>query len=110
MLLRFQRVNLLFLFADAGDGVLLHLPARLAGVRLLAQPGELLIELPEPLARMRVVLLEQRLALDLQLQNAPFDLIDLHGKRIELHAQSRRRFIDQIDGLIGQKPVGDVAV
>ena len=72
--------------------------------------GELRFDLSKPLARMRVGFLEQRLALDFQLHDAAFDLVDFHGQRIELHAQRRRRFVDQVDGLVGQEAVGDVAM
>ena len=59
---------------------------------------------------MRVGFFEQSLPLDLQLQNAPFDLVDLYGKGIELHAQSRCCFVHQINGLVREKTVGDVTL
>ena len=34
------------------------------------------------------VSLQQRLALDFQLQDAPLDFVDFHGQRIDLHAQA----------------------
>ena len=56
------------------------------------------------------VLLLQRLALDLQLHDAPVELVELLGLGIDLHAQPRRRLVDQVDRLVGQEAVGDVAV
>jgi len=110
LLFRLQRIDLLFLLANRGDGVFFHLPASLAGVSLFTQFGELLIELHQAFARMFVGLLEQCLPFDFELHDAPLDLVDLDRQRIQLHAQRRRRFIDQVDRLIGQEAVGDVAV
>ncbi len=59
---------------------------------------------------MRVSLLEQGLALDFQLHDAPLDFVDFHGQRIHLHAQRRGGFVHQVDGLVGQEAVGDVAM
>ncbi len=64
----------------------------------------------EPLDRRLVRLLAQRLALDLELHDAPLDLVELDRHRVDLHAQLRRGLVDEIDGLVGQEPVGDVAV
>ena len=102
--------DLLFQVADLGDGVLLHLPLRLARARFLAQSGQLDFELLQPLLRMRVGFVQQRLALDFQMQDAPLDFINFDGQRIQLHAQARGGFVDQVDGLVRKKPVGDVAV
>ena len=57
-----------------------------------------------------VGLLLQRLALDLELDDAPVELVELLGLGIDLHAQPRRRLVDQVDRLVGQEAVGDVAV
>ena len=38
------------------------------------------------------------------------DLVDLRRHRVDLHAQACRRLVDQIDRLVGQEPIGDVAV
>ena len=90
--------------------VFLHLPLRLARAGFLAQPGQLDFELLQPLLRVRVGFVQQRLALDFQMQNAPLDFVDFDGQRIELHAQAGGGFVDQVDGLVRKKPVGDVAV
>ena len=36
--------------------------------------------------------------------------VELRRHRVDLHAQPRGRLVDQVDGLVGQEPVGDVAV
>jgi hypothetical protein len=76
----------------------------------LLELGELALELLEALARGRIGLLLQGFALDLQLNDAPIELIELLGLGVDLHAQPRGRLVHQIDGLVGQKAVGDVAV
>ena len=38
------------------------------------------------------------------------ELVELLGLGIDLHAQARRRLVHQVDGLVGQEAVGDVAV
>ena len=52
----------------------------------------------------------QRLPLDLELNDLSFELIDLLRQRIDLDAQPRSRFVNQINGLVGQETIGDVAI
>ena len=59
---------------------------------------------------MRILFFQQRLTFNFQLHDAPLDFVNLHGQGIDLHAQARRRFVDQVDGLVRQKPVGNVTV
>ena len=59
---------------------------------------------------MRVGLFQQRLALDFELQDAALDFVNLDGHGIDLHAEAGGCFIDQVDGLVGQKAVRNVAV
>ena len=80
------------------------------GAALFLQVGELLLELAEPLLRRLVAFLAQRLTLDLELHDAALELVELRRHRVDLHAQLRRRLVDQIDGLVGQESIGDVAV
>ena len=96
--------------ADRADRLLLRfpMPTHLGGVRL--QRGEVLVERGEPFLRRRVGLLFQRDVLDLELADAAFDDIDLGGHRVDLDAQLRRRFVHEVDGLVGQEAIGEVAV
>ena len=72
--------------------------------------AQLFFDLCPAFLRMRVGLFQQRLPLDFQLHDAPLDLVDFHGQRIDLHAQACGGFVDQVDRLVRQKAVGDVAV
>ena len=58
----------------------------------------------------RVVLALDGLALNLQLAQASRNLVQFFGPRIALHTQFGSRFVHQVDGLVGQETVGDVAV
>ena len=51
----------------------------------------------------------QGLALDLQPGDAPLQFIQLLGLGIHLDAQLGGRFVDEVDGLVGQEALGDVA-
>src|SRR2546422_1650544 len=111
-LLRFRTQLLHFglLRLDLLDRVLLRLPLRLHGVRLLAQLRELLLDLGAALFGGLVLLLRQRLTLDLELHDLALDFVDLLRQRIDGDAEPRRGLVDQVDGFVGQEAVGDVAV
>ena len=96
--------------ADRLDRALLGLPALLHRARLLGDLGELLLERLEARLRGVVLLLAERLALDLELDPAPLELVELDRHRVDLHAQPRRRLVDEVDRLVRQEPLGDVAV
>src|SRR5579875_1202530 len=71
---------------------------------------ELGVELLETLLRCRIGLLLERLALDLELNDAAVELIDLLRLRLRLHAQPRGGLVHQVDRLVGEEAVGDAAV
>ena len=96
--------------ADAVDPLLLLLPVRGHRVPLFLEVGELLLEAGEAVLRRLVGLLAQRGLLDLELADAPLDLVDLDRHRVDLDPQARRALVDQVDRLVGQEPPGDVAV
>ena len=96
--------------ADGVDGLLLALPVSLHLVRLLAQVGQLALDRLAARDAGVVGVLGQRLQLDLQLLDAPLQRVDLLGHRVDLDAQARRGLVDQVDRLVGQEAVGDVAV
>ena len=105
-----QRLQLLFQGADRGNGLTLGLPVllHLRGLRL--QRHEFVVQGVEALTRRDVGLLLQGNLFDLQLQDAPLDNVDLGGQRVDLDAQLARRFVDQVDGLVGKKAIGEIAV
>ena len=92
------------------DRRLLGLPALLHRAGLLADLRELLLEGLEARLRRVVGLLAQGLALDLQLDPPPLELVQLDRHRVDLHAQPRRRLVDEVDRLVRQEALGDVAV
>ena len=106
-------VLLLDLGLHALDGVellLLNLPSRGHRAVLLVEVGELLLDRAEALLALGVLLELERLALDLELHHAALDLVELRWHRVVLDAQLRRRFIEQIDRLVRQEAVCDVAL
>ena len=58
----------------------------------------------------RVLLLAQGLALDLQLHDPAAELVQLGRHGVVLDPQPAGGLVDQVDGLVGQEAVGDVAV
>ena len=86
--LQAQRLELFLLRPRTLDGGLLLLPLRRQARALLLEVRELALEPLEPLLRRRVGLLAQRLALDLELHDAPLDLVELGRHRVDLHAQA----------------------
>ena len=72
--------------------------------------GQLALHHGEPLLGVRVALFLQRLALDLQVGGAALQLVDLGRHRVDLNAQRSRRLVDQVNRLVGQKAVADVAM
>lgn len=55
-------------------------------------------------------LLHERLFLDLQLGELTRGGVNLDRHAVEFHAQTACRLIDQVDGLVGQEAVGDIAI
>ena len=105
-----ERLDLRLGRPDRGDRGLLGLPALLERAELLLEVGELLLERRQARLRRVVGLLAQGLALDLELDAPALELVELDGHRVDLHAQARRGLVDEVDGLVGQEAVGDVAV
>ena len=55
-------------------------------------------------------LLRHRRELDLELHHAPVRLVELERRGVDLHPQARGCLVDQVDRLVRQEPVGDVAL
>ena len=45
----------------------------------------------------------------MQLHDAAVKFVEFFGFRVDLHAQAGTRFVHEVDGLVGQEAVGDVA-
>ena len=82
----------------------------LHGRRLLLQVGQLLLEILEAFPAGGVGLLLQRHLLDLELAHAPLDDVDLGRHGVDLDAQPGAGLVDEVDGLVGQEPPGDVPI
>src|SRR5579885_650743 len=77
---------------------------------LLLQAVQRLLQGRETPAGSLVLLLLQRLLLDLQLDDAPLEAIERLGLGVDLHADARGGLVDEVDRLVGQLAVGDVTV
>ena len=97
-------------FRGALDRVLLALPLLLHLARAHLQLLELAFDRLTALLRGCVLLFAQRRELDLQLHDAPIHLVDLGRQRVDLDAQLGGRLVDQVDRLVRQEAVRDVAV
>ena len=91
-------------------GGLLGLPDLFEVGELALEPGQRLLELLEALLRGLILLLLERLALHLELDDAPLEAVHLLGLGVDLHADARGRLVDQVDRLVRELAVGDVAV
>ena len=74
--------------------------------RRLLRLGQLALDRLAALLR----LLAHRGQLDLELAHAALRLVELDRRRVDLHAQARRRLVDEVDRLVGELAVRDVAV
>src|SRR5215218_1085909 len=68
--------------------------------------GKLALDGLAPLLR----LLVHRRELDLELAHAALGLVELDRRRVDLHPQTRGGLVDEVDRLVGELPVRDVAV
>ena len=60
--------------------------------------------------RRLVGFLVERLTFDLELDDAPLEAVHLLRFRVDLDTNARGRLVDQVDRLVGQLPVADVAM
>ena len=104
------RVQLLLDLGHLVELFHLALPARLELGRLLLGVRELLLELGQPLLRRLVLLLAQPFALDLELHDPATHLVELDRHARRFHPQLGGGLVDEVDRLVWQETVGDVAV
>ena len=105
-----QLVELGLQLLRVGELALLGIPARGQVGRTLLELLQLLLEVLQARLRARIGFLLQRLLLDAQPHDLAVDRVELFRLGIDLHLQPRRRLVDQVDRLVGQEAVGDVAV
>ena len=103
-------VDLLLQVGRTLGGGLLGLPDLVEVGGLALQLGDLFLEQAEAALRAFVLLAAHRLALDLQLDQPAVELVHHLGLGIDLDLDLGRRLVDQVDRLVGQEAVGDVAV
>ena len=101
-----QLVDLALDLADAVERLLLARPARGELVAALLRLGELALDRLAALLR----LLAHRGELDLELAHAALGLVELERRRVDLHPQARTRLVDEVDRLVRELAVRDVAV
>ena len=105
-----QLLDLLAQRLEPADRLALGLPLGGHRVGLRAQVRQLLAERLEALLAGRVVLLAERRLLDLELHHAARDRVELLRHRVDLGADHGARLVDEVDRLVGQEAVGDVAM
>ena len=89
---------------------LLGLPDFVEVGELALELGDVGFQIGQALLGFLVLLLLQRLALDLQLDQAALQAVEFLGLGVDLHADARRGLVHQVDRLVRQLAVGDVAV
>ena len=106
-------VQLLDLFTqllDLTDCLFFVFPLRLHGVEALAVFGKLLLQLGKARLGKLVVLVFERCLFDLHLDNLAVDDVEFGRHRVHFGADHGASLVDEVDCLIGQEPVGDIAV
>ena len=108
--LGFDRFDLGAQALHLADRVLLVLPLGFLRIEGVPKFGQLFFEIGQPLFGEFVALLLQRGLLNLQLGDAVVHLVEFGRHRIELGLDHRAGFIDEVDRLVRQEPVGDIPV
>jgi len=76
----------------------------------LGQLGDFLFDQAKSLLGSLVLFFLDRLALDLELDDATIQLVHHFRLGIDFHLDAGRSFVDQVDGLVRQEAIGDVAM
>ena len=74
------------------------------------EPRDLVFDESETFARALVLFPAHRLALDLELNQTAVELVHRFRLRVDFHADTAGGLIDQVDGFVRQKAVGDVTM
>ena len=90
--------------------IALILPFCGQAVGLLLEVGEFQFQLFQTVAARCIVLFLQGFGLDLQLQDLAVQRVEFFGLAVHFHAQTACGLVHQINRLIRQEPVGDVAM
>ena len=104
------RLQLLPQLLHLADGPLLVVPLGFLGVEVVPHVGQLPLDLGQMLPGQLVGLLFQGGLLNLVLDNLPLDDIQLGGHGVHLSADHGAGLVHQVDGLVGEEAVRDIAV
>ena len=102
--------DLLAELLDASDGVLFVFPLCLHGRERIALLGKLLAQLGKARLRQLVLLVLEGSFLHFELDDLAVYHVHFRGHRAHLRADHGARLVDEVDRLIRQEAVGDVAV
>ena len=105
--------DLVDLLADLAGGfhaAPFRLPLGLQGVPLGLQIGQFFLQCLEALLGGGVFLFFEGFALNFQLQDAALEVFQLFGHGFDFRAELGGGLVDEVDGLVGKKTIGDVAV
>ena len=72
--------------------------------------AQVFLQPDQPVARGGILLFLEGLTLDLELDDPAVQRLDFLRLAIDLHAQAAGGLVHQVDGLVGQEALGDVAV
>src|SRR5208283_2820469 len=92
------------------EPALFALPLGLQRCFALVDLRQFFFEFLQPIAGRRIRLALERLPLDLELHHPAIHFVELDRHRFLLGPQFGRRFVNQIDRLVGQEAIGDVAL
>ena len=101
------------LFLDVGGALhrgFLGFPDLVEVSELALELDDVLLEVTEALLRRLVGLGLQCLALDLELDQAPLEPVHRLGLGVDLHADPAGRLVHQVDSLVRQLPIGNIAL
>ena len=97
-------------YGDGIDGGFFILPLHSEGLGLVLQIGELAFNSFKAFLAGDILFLGEGGAFDFELQNLPVELVQFRGFGIQFHLDTRSSLIHQVNRLVRQEPVGDVAL